>query len=743
MTAQETTALCGHCGLPVGRRGTRQTIDQEEHAFCCYGCSLAFQVRRGNHAEADSTWLLIRLGVGAFLAMNIKLFSLLIYTGTFEEADAHLLPFVHVLLWALATPMLVILGWPFARDAWQEGRRGQLTSNTLMTLGVAAAYVYSSLAVVQGGGQVYFDTVALLLVLFTLGRLLEANARARAVRDLAPMLEAERLWATRLRPDGTEERVRVRDVLPGMRLRVRPGERIPVDGVVLEGCSHADESILTGEPTPVSKKPGSAGLSGSINQEGHLTLEATVSGTASHWARICRTVRLALAQRSPTQRLTDRVAGIFVPIVLVLAAVAVFYWMAHVPFETALFTGLAVLVVACPCALGLAAPLATTLGIGRLIQYGVLVRGAEVMERLPRIKVVAFDKTGTLTVGKVRLRSIESDGIGADELLCRIAGLEQGSEHPLARATLQAARERSLAPVAVSDIRAIPGRGVIGQCGDEVIAAGTGALAKDLEWQIPPTLVTRLSRLEASGQTIVHVGWNGRLRGILAFEDEVLGEAAETVRQLQRQGLHCVLLTGDLPAAAARVADSVGIDSWNARLSPDQKREAVERLTSQWGPVLMVGDGLNDGPVLASASVGVAVGSATDLARETADITLPRHGLQLLPWTLTWGKRVRRTVGTNLMWAFGYNGIALVMAAVGYLSPIWAAAIMAGSSLLVIGNSMRLESFSPGVPSTCAQPKDEDAEPSGAGGTRYPLAGRRTPSADAVAPVAAGGRGSR
>jgi P-type Cu2+ transporter len=687
-----SAGLCAHCGLPVGRRGTRLTLDGETHAFCCYGCSLAFQVGQGNRAESEATWLLIRLGIGAFLAMNIKMFSMLFYFGGIDEADAHLLPVIHLILWALATPLLFILGWPFARDAWQEGRRGQLTANTLMTLGVGAAYLYSALAVVRGTGHVYFDTVALLLVLFTLGRLLDTSAPPPAVRSLAPMLEADRLWVSVLAPDGAVRRVRAAEVRPGMRLRVLPGERVPVDGVVVEGRSHLDESIVTGEPRPVPRAPGNPVLSGSINHEGSLVVEAAVAGTESRWALICRAVRESLTRRGTAQRLTDRVAGAFVPLVLLIAAFTVFHWAGQGSFEQALFTGLAVLVVACPCALGLAAPLATTLGIGGLARHGALVRGPEVLERLARVRVAAFDKTGTLTVGKARLTAIETDGTTpAEELLRRVAGLERGSEHPLARGVLEAAAARGLAPAPVSDVVALPGRGVRGRGETGPIAAGIAGVMEASGWEIPPGRAARVAELEASGQTVIHAGWDGRWRGALVFGDALHEEAAETVHLLRQQGLHCVLLSGDLPAAARRTAEALGMDAWRAGLSPADKVAEVARLTTAHGPVVMVGDGLNDGPVLAAASVGVAVGSATDLARETSDMVLPPRGLRLMPWGVARARRVRRTIFTNLAWAFGYNGIALALAALGYLSPVWAAVIMAGSSLLVIANSMRLD----------------------------------------------------
>jgi P-type Cu2+ transporter len=691
LTAAAASALCAHCSLPLGRRATQRVLDGEAHAFCCYGCSLCFQVQRGSHAESEANWLLIRLGLGAFLAMNIKLLSLLIYTDAFGDGDAHLLPVVHLILWALTTAMLV-LAMPFARDAWHAARRGALTTDTLMTLGVLSAYLYSCFAVAQPGGQVYFDTVALLLLLFTLGRLLEANARARTMRSLAPMLEAERRPVTVLDASGAPRQMRIAEVRPGMRLQVLPGERVPVDGVVLEGHSHLDESVVTGEPRVLAKGPGGSVLSGSINHDGRLLIEATVAGTQGRWAQLCRAVREALVQRGPVQRLADRVAGVFVPLVVLLAAGTVTWWMAQVPFPKALATGLAVLVVACPCALGLAAPLATTLGIGGLLKRGALLRGPETLERLARTRVAAFDKTGTLTTGKVRLVAICTDGeAGEDELLARAAGLESGSEHPLAHSIVAAAADRGLELVAAEAVRALPGRGVIGRGAAGGVAAGTQGLLNSLGWPVPRSVGARIAALEDSGCTVVHVGWRGRWRGALLLDDTLDPDAPAAVRELHRMGHLCVLLTGDLAAAATRIAADVGVDAWQAGMSPEDKRAAAQQLRHTHGPVLMVGDGLNDGPVLAVADVGVAVGGATDLARETADLSLPRGGLVLLPWAVQWARRVRRTIIGNLCWAFGYNAGALLLAVSGHLTPIWAAVIMTGSSLLVVTNSLRLE----------------------------------------------------
>jgi P-type Cu2+ transporter len=704
--AATTTALCSHCLLPIRGRGHDRRVQGEDHRFCCYGCCLAFQVSRGEGEESEAAWLLIRLGIGAFLAMNIMLFSLLLYSGTFEQADAEVRQVVHLVLWALATPVLVILGGPLFQEAWRAAADRCLTSATLISLGAGMAYAYSALAVVMGGSDVYFDTATMLLVLFTLGRYLEASGRARAMRDLAPMLAAEREGVTVV-DGGAEVRLPAREVTTGTLVLVRPGERIVVDGVVVEGSSQVDEAVITGESRPVAKTPGAAVLAGSINHDGALLLRSTGPGTATRWAQIARSVRQALAQPSKTQRLADRIAGAFIPIVLLLAGLTVLIWARSEPFEAALLTGLAVLVVACPCGLGLAGALATSLGIGQLARRGCLVRGGQVLEALAAVRVVAFDKTGTLTSGTTRVTGIETDGTPTDEVLRVAAGLERSSEHPLARAVMAAAGERGIRPALIAPARAVPGCGILGDAEGHSVAAGSGTWLTELGWQVPGGLAQRARDLEAAGSSLTYVGWEGRVRGVVAFAETPLPGARAVVQALRPLGLHTVLLTGDRAEAADRIAAEVGVDGWEAGLSPEGKQASLERWRGRCGQVAMVGDGLNDGPVLAAADVGIAVGSATDLARETADIVLPEGGLRLLPWVIGLSWAVRRTILINLLWAFGYNVIGLGLAVSGHLQPVLAAVLMAGSSLLVVLNSLRLERFV--EPSDDPRPADAPA----------------------------------
>ena len=695
--------FCSHCLLSLGSYPTKRIVNGEDHAFCCYGCCLAYQVKHGSREEPEAAWLLVRLGIGGFLSMNIMLFSLLLYSGTFDVADSEMLPKFYWLLGIFATPVLFILGGPFIKESWEGALQGRLNSATLISIGAISAYGYSMLMLFTGGKNIYFDTATMILVLFTLGRYLEASGRAKAVRNVAPLLEAERQWATVIE-NGKEIRSSISKMKVGMNVRILPGERIPVDGIVLEGFSFADESILTGENRPVRKYEGDLVLAGSINQKGSLLIECRALGAATQWGLLCKSVREALSHPSSIQRLADNVASIFVPIVLAITILTIIYWQSQVPLDQALLNGLAVLVVACPCALGLAAPLATALGLGQYIKRGCIIRGGEVQETLAKIRRIAFDKTGTLTKGATRLIKIENNDASQEEVLQRAAGLEQHSEHSLAQGIISVAKERKLIIKNPERVQAVAGSGVMGYIEGELTAVGRSEWLIEQGLEMPSLFVKKLQNYESSGQTVVCVGWSGKINGILLLDDMLLPEVPIMVETLKKLDMRTMLLTGDLPAVASRIAKSAGVEEWKASMSPDEKCNFLE----QWGgiedPAIMVGDGLNDGPVLARAEVGIAVGSATDLARETADLVLPEKGLALLPWVILLSRAVHRTIITNLLWAFGYNIVAITLAVFGLLQPILAAGLMAGSSLLVVFNSLRLEQF-PDNPADLAQVK--------------------------------------
>ena len=677
---------CSHCYLPTRSDIQQREFNGETYQFCCYGCCLAFQVSHGQLEESAAAWLLIRIGAGAFLAMFIMLFSLLLYSGTLRPEDAQLTQIIHIVLWALATPVLIILGGPFIQGAWKAAWHGQMSADTLISIGTLAAYGYSAWQTITYGSDIYFDTATMILVLFTVGRYLEAAGRAQTARSLAPMLAARRAKATVV-TNGQDCQQAVQTIRPEAVIRVHPGERLPVDGIVLEGHSQCNEAMLSGQHEPQIKQPDSKVYAGSINGTGQLLIRTTDTGDDTRWGQIGRFVSAALDRKSVAAEIIDCVAAVFVPMVILLALATMFYWHWG-DLQQGLPAALAVLVVACPCALGLAAPLATAIGLGQAAQRGVLIRGGGVLENLAGIKAVAFDKTGTLTDGRMRLQHIFTAGVSEQTLLQRAAGLAQGSAHPLATGIAGASRARSIKPLQHHNIEAQPGAGLTGSHADHTTAIGSMALMTELGWPIPGELTA--SAMKTRGSTMVYVGWNGKVQGLLALEDKLLSGARPTIAALNNTGLTTSLLSGDTADATRRVAVATDIDTWQAELTPEGKAEVLQDWMRQKGAVAMVGDEMNDGPVLAVASVGIAVGGANDLTREAADVVLPENALELLPWVFQLARRVRRTIYINIIWALGYNTVALSLAASGLLLPIIAAGLMAGSSLLVVANSLRL-----------------------------------------------------
>lgn len=683
---------CNHCQLPVGRLGYRRQINGLDREFCCYGCYLAFQIGSGEFEDADVARLLIRLGTGVFLAMNIMLFSLLIYSGVLDESDPKIYVWVTTVMALLATPLMVVLGGPFIASAANAARSGRVNGDTLVSVGTIAAYSYSVIAIVKGYAAVYFDTVAMVLLLFTVGRLLEAIGRAKAVRSLQPMFAAENATACVINGD-IEESLPIAQVFVGDSVLVGPGELVPVDGIVLEGRSECDESVLTGEPLAVAKREGSKVHAGSINISGRLLVETVLVGSATRWGMICQRVRAAMSTESKIQHVLDRVADIFVPFVLLLAIAVTWYWSGRVDLAEALMTGLAVLVVACPCALGLAAPLAGMLGLKKATLGGCLVRSSRVLEAMSAVSRVAIDKTGTLTEGRGRLVDISSSDCDEDLMIQVAAGAESRVHHPLARAIREVARARKLPPVSTSALREWPGLGVTAGSDIGKLAVGSAKLFDSLGWVMSSKLLPHPIRAGEDPVTRIYVGWDGSVRGSLGFADTVLPEAEKMITALRELGLETCILSGDSEKVTASVALDVGADHWRAELTPEDKQAVLKEWLEPDNKVAMVGDGLNDAPVLAEASVGIAVGGATDLARETSDITLPVDGLMRLPWLFSLSRRVQKTIYQNLFWALSYNAIGLLLAATGILQPIAAAALMAGSSILIVVNSLRLERF--------------------------------------------------
>ncbi|MFF9546858.1 heavy metal translocating P-type ATPase [Streptomyces albidoflavus] len=614
----------------------------------------------------------------------------------------------------LTAPVVVWGGLPFHRAAWTNLRHGATTMDTLVSVGTLAAFGWSLWALFLGhagmpgmrhgfdltasradaSSMIYLEVAAGVVTFLLLGRWLEARAKRRAGAALRALLELGAREATVVR-DGREVRVPVARLVVGDRFTVRPGETIATDGRVLEGRSAVDTSLLTGESVPVDVAPGDQVTGATVNTGGHLTVEATRIGADTQLARMARLVEQAQNGKAAVQRLADRVSAVFVPVVLVLALGTLVGWLLATDDATAAFTAaVAVLIIACPCALGLATPTALLVGTGRGAQLGILIRGPEVLENTRRVDTVVLDKTGTLTTGRMELTEVlPADGTDATELLRLAGALEHASEHPVARAVASAAEERHGPLPPVSGFASTSGLGVRGTVEGRQVAAGRPRLLAEAGMPLPEELERALAAAEARGRTVVAVGWDEAVRGLLTLADALRETSAEAVRELRALGLTPVLLTGDNEAVAAEVARAVGIDRVVAGVLPEGKVAEVERLRAEGRTVAMVGDGVNDAAALATADLGLAMGTGTDAAIEAGDLTLVRGDLRAAGDAIRLSRRTLATIKGNLCWAFGYNVAALPLAAAGLLNPMIAGAAMAFSSVFVVTNSLRLKSF--------------------------------------------------
>jgi len=628
--------------------------------------------------------------------------------GLFAMEDANklvLLPATFVQFWA---------GGRFMRAAWKAARHGDATMDTLVAIGTLAAWGYSTLItlwpqILADAGrepETYFDSSTIIVGLILLGRWLEARAKRQTAGAIRALVGLQAKTARVLR-DGEETDVPLEQVHAGDLLRVRPGEKVPVDGIVAEGVSAVDESMLTGESMPATKRAGDEVIGATLNTTGTFVFRATRVGRDTVLAQIVKMVEQAQGSKAPIQALADRISGIFVPIVLVLAGLTFAAWFVFGPeprFTLGLVAAITVLIIACPCAMGLATPTAIMVGTGRAAQAGVLIRGGEALEGAGRVNTVIFDKTGTLTVGKPAMaEAIPAEGFGEAELLDLAASAERGSEHPLGAAIVARARESEMGFRAASDFEAVPGQGVVASVEGRLVAIGNRRLMAAHEADIA-ALVPVADRAAAEGRTPVFVAVDGRAAGLLVIADPVKPEAAEAVAQLTKRGLEAWLVTGDGRATAESVARAVGIapERVLAEVLPGEKAERVRELQAAGKIVAMVGDGINDAPALAQADLGVAIGTGADVAIEASDVTLVGGDPRLVTSAIALSRRTMRTIRENLAWAFGYN-VVLIPVAMGVLypflgltlNPALAAGAMAFSSVSVVLNSLRLRGADP------------------------------------------------
>ncbi|MDX2138619.1 MAG: heavy metal translocating P-type ATPase [Chloroflexota bacterium] len=672
--------------------------------------------RAARQAEIDRQRRMVLIGAAFTIPLFILSMGRDLYMATFMGSNmaAHIMsgamegpnPALNWLLWSgwpfvfllLATPVQLIVGQSYTVGAWKAARNGTTGMDTLIAIGTWAAYLYSIVVLIgmvvgysAVGAHVYFETAAVILTLITLGKLLEARAKGRTSEAIKKLLGLAPKTATLLR-NGDETEIAIDDVVVGDHLVVRPGERLPVDGLVIEGRSSVDESMLTGESLPVNKETGSEVIGATINKQGRLVIEARRVGAETALAQIVRLVEQAQGSKAPIQRVADQVSGVFVPIVLVLAALTFIGWLVigQVGFTVALVNAVAVLVIACPCALGLATPTAIMVGTGRGAEMGVLFKNSEALESAKRVQVVALDKTGTITRGEPSVTDVIAlNGWSENEVLRLTATAERGSEHPLGEAVVAAALARNLILTQPEAFEAESGRGVRAIVEGRTILVGSPRFIREQGHDLT-NYTAQIEALQGRARTAVLTVIDGVLAGILGIADTVKDGSREAVAALQAQGLEVVMITGDNERTAQAIAREVGITRVLAEVLPDQKAEMVKRLQGEGKRVAMVGDGINDAPALAQADVGIAIGTGTDIAIEASDVTLVSGDLRGVARAVSLSRATMRTIYQNLFWAFIYNIILIPVAMAGALIPMLAAAAMATSSIFVVSNSLRL-----------------------------------------------------
>ncbi len=682
----------------------------------CPICGMALEAMSPGTEEDQGEYLDMkrRFWIGA--ALTVPLVMIAMRFMFFPEGLLESFASAKTLNWieaALATPVVLWAGWPFFKRGWQSVITRNLNMFTLIAMGVGVSYIYSLLAAFfpwifpetlrtdQGVVGVYFEAAAVIVVLILLGQMLELKARSQTGAAIKALLGLAPKTARKIMADGTERDIPMEHVSKGDRLRIRPGEKVPVDGVVLEGNSAVDESMITGEPVPVSKAPGDKLVGGTVNGTGSIIMQAEKVGSETLLARIVNMVAEAQRSRAPIQNLADRVAGYFVPAVIAVSIVAFIVWITMGPeprLAHAVIAAVSVLIIACPCALGLATPMSIMVATGRGATMGILFRNAEAIEQMRKVDTLVVDKTGTLTEGKPKITGIDTLGsLDEDQAAALAASLEQGSEHPLAAAIVDHAREKKLDLVRPEDFESHTGKGVSARIDGREAALGNRSLMEELSIETAMA-GERVKRLQAQGATVMYLGVDGRLEALISVADPIKATTSRAIDELHREGLRIVMLTGDSRRTAEAVARRLQIDDVKAEVLPDQKAEAVKLLQEQGRTVAMAGDGINDAPALAQAHVGIAMGTGTDIAMESAGVTLVKGDLRGIVKAIKLSRATMSNIKQNLFFAFIYNSLGVPVAAgVLYpfsgilLSPVIAAAAMSFSSVSVIANALRLK----------------------------------------------------
>ncbi len=633
------------------------------------------ELQQSAHREMRS--LLMRFGTAVFLTMQLMGFSLALYAGYFQGIDLQTKTMLEYFAAIVTTPVVFYSGFPFIRGAWISLRNHEPNMDLLIALGTLCAYFYSLYAMMTGA-EVYFETAAMIITLILAGRLIEAGARRKAAAGIDRLLKLAPARARRYE-DGIWNEVDSQELRPGDIIQLKAGDRLPVDGIVTRGTSEIDEAAVTGEPLPVLKERNAPVVSGTLNLNGTIEVKVTSAAADSFLARMTAIVEQAQTDQAPIQRLADRVAGVFIPIVLLIAAGTFVYW--HLRDGAALLNAVSVLVVACPCALGLATPTAVMIATGRAAEAGVLFRGGDILEAASRIDCLAFDKTGTITIGRPHVVGLTLSHGTQQQLLQGLADVEAGSHHPLARGILKEAAQHGIVPAPVDTSITHTGLGIEAWQGNSHLMAGNRRFLMQQGVDLPQTA--------GAGYSEVHLARDGHYIGLVTLEDQLRPDAPRMFSDLQRLGYTSLLLTGDRKDVARRISSELAIDSWHAELTPEQKAEHIGQLSP--AAVMMIGDGINDAPALSKATIGCAIAGSTDIAVESADLILTRPHLANIPFALRLAQKTLVNIRQNLAWAFSYNLVAIPLAASGLLAPVYAAAAMAVSSVCVLLNSLRLK----------------------------------------------------
>lgn len=674
------------------------TADTDAAVYCCFGCRFAASVTAERGEEGQVRWTLTRLGLAIFFSMNVMVFTLALWTqdvysqsSSVSEASAlTLYELFRYLCLVFSLPVVLLLGVPLFENAVDNLRRRVVTTDLFVVTAVVAAYFYSCLSVYRGSGHTYFEVACMVLVAVTLGRWLEATGKLKTTQALNSL--------ERLLPEticrivgGRQQSVSLDEVAVGDLVRVLPGERIPVDGVVKRNSAAVDEQIVTGESQPTVKEAGDQVTGGTLNLDGELVIRVGALPREGTLQRLIEAVTLAAQRKGRAQRLADRLSAWFLPMVIATAAVTFVGHLFFEPADQALMPALAVLLIACPCALGIATPMALWAAMGRASRENVVIRDADALSRLAKVRVVCFDKTGTLTTGTVEFDELvlehETD---REELLRRASILSSTSNHHLARAIAPRYVDHDVANQ-VSDVQSVAGRGIVGRVGDchELTYLGSERFMSNNGMRQTADISQAAERMRCEGLSLTFVGWNGIVRAVFAFQETLRKGTVSALDELRRHKLWLAVLTGDHHQRAEVLGAELQV-SVASELLPDDKLEWIERIREERGPVAMVGDGVNDAPALSAADVGIALGCGADVSRDAADICLLGNDLGKIAWTIQLARRTSRTVRENLIWAFAYNSLGIALAAFGTLSPIIGAIAMVGSSLYVVSNSLQL-----------------------------------------------------